>query len=294
MSNKKFNILQVATTAKCNLDCSFCKGAVYMDQKDLPREKALTSLSNTLIENPQVDVCIWQGGEPLLAPIRLEAMLNTVKKERADMTHILFTNGRKLRLKNIELLKEFKSISISIDGYASGERTLEGFIDDGDLEALEVVHKLDNVRTLAVVTSKQLWNPRWYEDIVKLHTKTAYLGFTGFEIILDKLMEKPLFTDQVLNFTYGWKRLQENIERINNTHKSNVILDMPRFFRGYNCTNCSEAAYLEPDGTLNPEEDCGRNTSSDFDGCNMLSEVIGADAYKYLLKFLFPNGAQNV
>ncbi len=280
------SVLAVQLTAKCNLDCSFCVGANYMVQDDTTSTDQESRLKDVLAEKTDIRHIVWSGGEPLLA-LRRATSLSAIARELAPKAHQQFlSNGRKLKMSQVDVLNTFDQVTVSIDGFEKGERSLQGFIDEGAHEAMEALYALEKVDTWAVITSQQLWGARWHEDIMKLHNAIWHLGFTSVGIILDKKMEKPLFTDQVLNFVYGYKQIVENIHNLNKAYGTDLHLTIPGFFRHYECNSCSEAGDLEPNGTFSRHNDCD---AIDDVGCSNFASVIGVENYKYINKFLRPN-----
>lgn len=278
-------VLDIAPTVKCNMDCSFCKGSVYMQRNDAAAEVQSDTMVKAIEEHKEIKNFVWGGGEPLLALKRVKEMVALARELKPDAAHQFLTNGRKLRLTHVDYLKSFERVTVSIDGYEQGERTLMGFVDDGAYEALEAIAALDNIDTWSVVTNKQFWNPRWHEDIIKLHNAIHHLGFKSFGILFDKRMEEELFTDQVLNFTFGYKQIRDNVERLNKLHCSHTVLHVPNFFTHYACNNCSELGRVEPDGNFKRDE----NVEWVVDvGCNMLAARMGKAAYNYINRFLKP------
>ena len=61
----KPSILSVVATSKCNLDCSFCGGAYYMDREDTSREFQREEILSILEKNPDIGEIHWTGGEPV-------------------------------------------------------------------------------------------------------------------------------------------------------------------------------------------------------------------------------------
>lgn len=278
-------VLDIAPTAKCNMDCSFCKGAVYMQRSDTSTDVQMETMVNAIKEHHEIQNFVWGGGEPLLALKRVKELVEVAREMKPDASHQFLTNGRKLRLKHVDYLQTFNRVTVSIDGYEKGERTLVGFLEENAYEAFEAMAKLDNMDTWSVVTNKQFWNPRWHEDIIKLHNAIHHLGFATVGILFDKCMEEELFTDQVLNFTYGYKRIRENIEELNRKHGTNTTINVPNFFNHYACNNCSEMGRVEPDGNFDRDTNCEWIVET---GCNFLAGKMGKAAYNYINRFLRP------
>ena len=278
--------LNVITTSKCNLDCSFCGGAYYMHREDSPREFQRERILKALASNPTITEIQWTGGEPLLATRKIEAFVDELKTIRPELKHQMFTNGLKMRKSHLPLLKQFDGIYVSIDGFNLSERPFKRFIDDNCHEALEVIYSLNNVNTWAVVTRENLSNKRWHEDIIQLHTAIYHYGFRSMSLLLDKNMPKPLSPDHVMNFIYGYFRIQENIERLNSSNRSecaftlNALFDEP-------CNTCSRCFRIESDGAQNQVKNVEIVTQH---GCSDLARKVGLDAYDYIRRVV---GAKN-
>ena len=289
LSNRLYNkptVLSVVATSKCNLDCSFCGGAYYMHREDSPREFQRERILKALSSNPTITEIQWTGGDPLLATRKIEAFVDELKTIRPELKHQMFTNGLKMRKSHLPLLKQFDAIYVSIDGFNLSERPFKRFIDDNCHEALEVIYSLNNVNTWAVVTRENLSNKRWHEDIIQLYTAIYHYGFRSMSLLLDKNMPKPLSPDHVMNFIYGYFRIQENIERLNSSNRSgcaftlNALFDEP-------CNTCSRCFRIESDGAQNQVKNVEIVTQH---GCSDVARKVGLDAYDYIRRVV---GAKN-
>ena len=94
----KPSILSVVATSKCNLDCSFCGGAYYMDREDTSREFQREEILSILEKNPDIGEIHWTGGEPLLAQRKIEDFVNELKESHPNLRHHMYTNGLKMRI----------------------------------------------------------------------------------------------------------------------------------------------------------------------------------------------------
>ena len=79
LSNRLYDkptVLSVVATSKCNLDCSFCGGAYYMNREDSPREFQRERILEALEANPTITEIQWTGGEPRLATRKIVAFVD--------------------------------------------------------------------------------------------------------------------------------------------------------------------------------------------------------------------------
>lgn len=279
-------ILELIVTNKCNLDCSFCGGEYYMkDGEDAGRKALMESALAALKENPELDEMLWMGGEPLLAISKVEGMFPLVKSLRPELRHDFMTNGLRLKLEHVELLSQFERVTVSIDGFRKSERPLTAFMDNGNCEALEAMSKLGNKRTWAVITRDQLNDPRWHEDILELHNAIYHLGWEGMNLTFDTKMTKELSPDHILNFIWGYKRLRENVCRLNDINGQYTTVIVEKMFTHERCVRCSQTLLLKADGSNSGFSDA-TPIGDPVVGCNKLANIIGLDAYRYLHKFL--------
>lgn len=277
--------INVALTAKCNLNCAFCAGEMHMVKGDVSRKTHEEAMMELLKKNPEVEEIIWTGGEPLLAYKKLVESVEMMRAERPSATHYLFTNGRKLRLEQVPFLKTFHRVVVSIDGYDDEERGLLDFARSGDTEAFEVMAQLDNVILWSVLTREKIGNMRWHEGMLKMQDAIHHLGFIGMNYLFDNQMKKVLSPDHVLNFIYGFERLQDNMRRLNRINRQNTIIKIEKFFDADVCNACSEIIVSQPNGDVQVPE----NVPIVVDrGCNKIANAIGEDAYTYIMNWLNP------
>lgn len=274
----KPSILSVVATSKCNLDCSFCGGAYYMDREDTSREFQREEILSILEKNPDIGEIHWTGGEPLLAQRKIEDFVNELKESHPNLRHHMYTNGLKMRKSHLPLLKQFDLIFVSIDGYKKSERPFMNFVNGGNHEALEVLYELDNYYTWGVMTRDQLGDKRWYEDFIELHRAIYHYRPGGMSMLFDAMMPKPLSPDHVMNFMYGYWKILDNIERLNMQNDSECGLAISKMF-DTECNTCSEVLWLNADGTQEQIQNAPEILEV---GCNRLARSIGVDAYNYI------------
>jgi len=256
-----------------------------MVKGDVSRKTHEEAMMELLKKNPGVDEIIWTGGEPLLAYRKLVESVETMRAERPSAIHYLFTNGRKLRLEQVEFLKTFHRVVVSIDGYEDDARGLMDFARTGDTEAFEVMAQLDNVILWSVLTREKIGDMRWHEGMMKMQDAIHHLGFIGMNYLFDNQMKKVLSPDHVLNFVYGFERLQDNMRRLNRINKRDTIIKLEKFFEMDACNVCSEIIVSQPNGDLQVPE----NVEMVVDrGCNKIALAIGEHAYRYIMNWLNP------
>ena len=284
--------LNVITTSKCNLDCSFCGGAYYMHREDTTTEVQKESIIEALENNPTITNIQWSGGEPLLATRKIDTLIEEIREKYPRCEHYLYTNGLKMRKSHLPLLKGFDSIFFSMDGFKESERPFMRIIEEKQYEVLETIYELKNIRTWAVLTRERIGDKRWYEDIIALHNHIYHYGFCEMSLVLDKNMPKPLSPDHVMNFIYGYFRIQENIERLNVLNSRDCGFIVNRFF-DQACNVCSESLRIDADGEENQLKNVPITTKA---GCNQLASSIGVEAYEYIRRVVMAErnrGAEN-
>ena len=254
-----------------------------MAKGDVSKTKHKEAMVDIIKENPLVEEFLWTGGEPLLSYSKLVDFVEEARRGAPSAKHLLFTNGRKLKMSQLEFLKTFDHIVVSIDAYEGGERSLRAFIDEGAQEAFEVINELEKVTVWGVLTREMVSKPRWYEDILQLHSSLHHLNLTALSLTFDKLMPKPLNQDHVLNFIYGWKRLEAQMFEMNAANGYSTVLRLEKFFDNMNCNACGQLKMVEPNGDIGLRENTEWLVDS---GCNKIASIIGVDAYKYLHNYL--------
>ncbi|QVW28687.1 putative radical SAM superfamily protein [Erwinia phage pEa_SNUABM_8] len=270
--------LSIVTTSKCNLDCSFCGGAGYMDVKDVARDIQKDKLFEVLEKHPSIRQINWTGGEPLLAFKKIQEFMAELKERYPHLQHEMYTNALRLSPEQLPLLSQLDRIFVSFDGYAKSERPLLRIAEEGRFEAFDTLHALNNVSLWSVVTREQLGDKRWQDDLLELHRATYHYGFNGFRLMFDNFMPKPLSPDHVMNFMYGYNKMHEQLTYLNRINDSHIPLSINKFFAQH-CDDCSSLVWVKSDSTFEQSQNAVDAIDS---GCNRLAEVIGFDAYKYI------------
>lgn len=282
-------VVQLVMTNACNLNCSFCGGRFYMQDADgetIESTDPDTHFDNLLAvikDNPQVTEINWTGGEPLLAYRRIKEWFEIVKGVRPELTHCLMTNGLRLRMDMLDVLKQFDRITVSFDGYRESERPVWAVVEERKFEVFEVLSHLRNWRVITVLTRERVGDKRWHEDIIEMHNALHHLRPMAMNFMLDTHMTKPLSPDHCLNLVYGYRAASVNLTRLNDQAGYMSHTGFERIFDDYGCNLCSEVVIVGADGTVKQSENVPQLIDK---GCNQLAAAIGVDAYQYLQKFL--------
>lgn len=270
--------LSIVTTSKCNLDCSFCGGAGYMDVKDVSRDIQKEKLFEVLEQNPSIGQINWTGGEPLLALKKIQEFMAELKERYPHLQHELYTNALRLRPEQLPLLSQLDRVFVSFDGYEKSERPLLRVAQEGAFEVFDTLKALDNVHLWSVVTREQLGDKRWQDDVLALHRALYHYGFKTIRLMFDNKMPKPLSPDHVMNFMYGYNKMFEQLIVLNRINGTHTPISINKIFPQH-CDACSNLMMLKSDSVLEQNQNAIDVLDS---GCNRLAEVIGYDAYKYI------------
>lgn len=261
--------IYISVTDRCNLGCSFCSATQEMTHRSQSIESMEASLV-TLRETTDIGVITWGGGEPLLAPKRLFALLDRVAELWPTASHRLVTNGYYLSKQPLENLDRFNTVLIGVDGYQTSERPLTYFLKE-DYDFFERVSQLQaHTAFRHVVVRQQLLRPDWWVDLYKLHTLLAGLPRNQLElrVTLDCYQDTPLTSWETDNFIAGFKNLK--VPR----GSTNVVLD--KVFINSKC-DCGDV--LATSHTARTFIPGAIETELPY-GCALLERSIGQESYQ--------------
>jgi len=108
--NSGLQIVELEVTNRCNLNCKHC----YLDRKklvDLQKEKVFELIDE--VAKLEVHRLVFTGGEPLLVQEIFEYAKYSKKKNIPQV--VLMTNGIFIEKKNLEHIKNFDLVQLSID-----------------------------------------------------------------------------------------------------------------------------------------------------------------------------------
>lgn len=111
VTTERFKSIQIEITTRCNLNCTYCAGRLYDNQRDMPFDEFKEILDKYMRENERPSRIIIQGeGEPTLHP-DLYKMATYAKRYKLFTS--LHTNG--LHADREGLVKHFDEIYVSLD-----------------------------------------------------------------------------------------------------------------------------------------------------------------------------------
>ncbi|MDK9704989.1 MAG: SPASM domain-containing protein [Sulfuritalea sp.] len=176
--------LQLLTTLKCNLKCTYCSlgvGDVLGSQTELEYDiDQLAAFVSRHLRNKEVYVTFY-GGEPTL---NLD-MMQAVMRRFPEFRYQLQTNGTLLDNLPDWMLSRFSNVLVSIDG---GETTTDGYRGRGIWR--QVVKNVGNVRSrvAGTVTARVTWgNPETtFEELDGLASATKAFDYIYWQFVADE------------------------------------------------------------------------------------------------------------
>jgi radical SAM protein with 4Fe4S-binding SPASM domain len=176
--------LQLLTTLKCNLKCTYCSlgvGDVLGSQTELDYDiDQLAAFVSRHLRDKEVYVTFY-GGEPTL---NLD-MMQTVMRRFPEFRYQLQTNGTLLDNLPDWMLSRLSNVLVSIDG---GETTTDGYRGRGIWR--QVVKNVNHVRSriAGTVTARVTWgNPdTTFEELDGLASATKAFDYIYWQFVADE------------------------------------------------------------------------------------------------------------
>ncbi len=177
--------LQLLTTLKCNLKCTYCSlgvGEVLGSQTELKYDiEQLAAFVERHLAGKEVYVTFY-GGEPTLNL----GMMKSVMQRFPEFRYQLQTNGTLLDNLPDWMLARFSNVLVSIDG---GERTTDGYRGRGIYR--QVIGNLNKVheRVGGTITARVTWgNPdTTFEEIDELVTAVDAFDYVYWQFVADEM-----------------------------------------------------------------------------------------------------------
>lgn len=177
--------LQLLTTLKCNLKCTYCSlgvGDVLGSQNELEYSiDQLAAFVEAHLKGKEVYVTFY-GGEPTLN----QGMMQEVMKRFPEFRYQLQTNGTLLDDLPDWMLARLSNILVSIDG---GEAITDGYRGRGIWR--QVIRNLDKVhaRIGGTVTARVTWgNPETtFEELDELATALDAVDYLYWQFVADEM-----------------------------------------------------------------------------------------------------------
>lgn len=177
--------LQLLTTLKCNLKCTYCSlgvGDVLGSQTELAYDiDQLAAFVERHLKDKEVYVTFY-GGEPTLN----RSMMEAVMRRFPEFRYQLQTNGTLLDDLPDWMLARFSNILVSIDG---GEATTDGYRGRGIWR--QVIRNLDHVhgRVGGTISARVTWgNPDTsFEELDELASAHEAIDYLYWQFVADEM-----------------------------------------------------------------------------------------------------------
>ncbi|MDO8932255.1 MAG: radical SAM protein [Rhodocyclaceae bacterium] len=177
--------LQLLTTLKCNLKCTYCSlgvGEVLGSQTELRYDiDQLAAFVERHLQGKEIYVTFY-GGEPTLNL----AMMQAVMQRFPEFRYQLQTNGTLLDNLPDWMLARLSNILVSIDG---GEQTTDGYRGRGIWR--QVIKNLNHVheRVGGTITARVTWgNPdTTFEELDELATAVEAFDYLYWQFVADEM-----------------------------------------------------------------------------------------------------------
>lgn len=177
--------LQLLTTLKCNLKCTYCSlgvGDVLGSQTELKYDiDQLARFVDTHLKGKEIYVTFY-GGEPTLNRPMMEAVMRRFPEFRFQLQ----TNGTLLDDLPDWVLAKFSNILVSIDG---GEATTDGYRGRGIWR--QVIANLDKVHAKVggTITARVTWgNPDTsFEELDELASALEAIDYLYWQFVADEM-----------------------------------------------------------------------------------------------------------
>jgi AdoMet-dependent heme synthase len=171
MSNSGLHIVEIEITNRCNLNCTHC----YVKKDtitDLPYEKVIELIDKCAELN--VTRIVLTGGEALLHKNCIE--FANYAKDKGIPEVILFSNGLLINEKNVNDLKVFNFVQISIDVPPKRENSLRIQYSDRIEKAINTL-KTNNIDVTLLATLHKSLVPYIDELVSYAKEKEARIAF---------------------------------------------------------------------------------------------------------------------
>ncbi len=177
--------LQLLTTLKCNLKCTYCSlgvGEVLGSQTELAYDiDQLARFVDTHLAGKEIYVTFY-GGEPTLN----QGMMREVMQRFPEFRYQLQTNGTLLDNLPDWMLARFSNVLVSIDG---GEQITDGYRGRGIWR--QVSRNLNHVheRVGGTITARITWgNPdTTFEELDELATAVEAFDYLYWQFVADEM-----------------------------------------------------------------------------------------------------------
>lgn len=234
--------IQIEITTRCNLDCFYCAGRLYDNQRDMPFDMFAEILDSHVLKYGRPSRAILQGeGEPTLHP-DLYKMSRYARQKYRLMTQIT-TNG--LYGDNDGLAEHFDSIYLSIETLDKEESK-----SVGRLNLQKTLNTLEYLRTKKIL----------------LGVHTVRMEGINEDRALDKYLAEKRITQHVIRLI----KKQEYIK----VYKNRVPFEISKEVKPFDCMilRTKSRYYYTVDGTILPC--CYIKDNTIFPGMQAMEEAL--------------------
>jgi len=165
-------------TTDCNLRCDYCYNT-GLKKQELTFERA-KKIIDWFYQQAKADErgIAFFGGEPLLKIDLIRKIVIYKKTKYPEIVYSITTNGTLIKKENIELLKPFKYVSVSIDGpkeVNDVHRRLKNGKGSFDSIDFNLLRELKNLHINSVITPKNIY--QLYKTVVFFHKFNVKYSF---------------------------------------------------------------------------------------------------------------------
>lgn len=196
-----------ASSADCNIDCSYCSQNEYRAAKLQLKNDTLAEIHELV---PYVSYLIWAGGEPFFLKHFREFIDNFENETNPNLLFGFTTNGTMITDKEFQKLEKFSRVqaSVSIDSFVpeSYERLRAGAKYDRVIQCLLKLVEKNNGTNWLVQTGMLVLRTNFGE----IDKNVAFAIEHGIELNLSPILQYPVTErlDIFSNFkqqTVGWR-----------------------------------------------------------------------------------------
>lgn len=252
-----WNGITLIVTTKCNLRCSYCyeKGTAH---EVLNFEDGVKIIDWFCSISKSKEQCItFFGGEPLTEVNLIKNLVEYCNEKHPNIVFSIATNGTLVNEDNIDLLRKFKFVNVSLDGSERVHNLHRRTPSDKNSFSMinfDLLHSLKNLTVTAVITPKNIY---YLNESIK-YINDNFTKDYRFKIAYE-MDWKP---EDILEFKKQWERLADNFVRdIDNPERWSLyraVVSFLNFIKAfsenshYSCNASSGCFTVSPSGELYP------------------------------------------
>lgn len=265
MNNKihsqSVQLLILALTGQCNLNCSYCYASNQI-QQSMPWSIAEQALQY-ITEYSGTPTIQFTGGEPLLAWDLLVKCVEWLEYHKFKAKLQIQTNATLLDEQKIDFIKKYQiGIGVSLDGFADSNAINRPYKDfsDSTTDTIKGIQLLSSAGIeIGITTVVNTITVERLDKVIDLAFYLENVRQVGFNLVRPqgRGKEEPLITEQILEA--GVHKMLNRLEYWQNiTHRSLIIAQIDKvnkLQKGYtpfsHCYALHKAGmYVSPDGMM--------------------------------------------